>query len=371
MVFQENLTRPVNMFSYWVLYFLVLSVTLSCSVVYLRSFQAQRNFLILAVALILIFFSGLRGEGVDADLINYISWFYGISRASFDYISLAKDPAFVVLSILSHQLGFGIQLVLFSFALVAVTTKILYFKLSDSFKYWHIAVYLYFCRFYFVQDMTQIRAGAAIGLATLAFILIYKKRNLFGVCLFAISLFFHLSVVVLVPVVVAVYLGRDFISRYPIFIIIILSFFLNAYLDYFFIISGLYSHLRLVDYIGGAFETVELSLFSFYFIIKILLLGYLIFFQWSNLTRFWRLVVYIGVISSCFQLAFSQYDSLALRLAEVFALFDVQLFMAPLFIEKLGRHFRSLYLSFLIVLGAVFFISSLNIMNPYQMTELF
>ena len=232
-------------------------------------------------------------------------------------------------------------------------------------------IQVYFCRFYFVQDMTQIRAGAAIGLATLAFILIYKKRNLFGVCLFAISLFFHLSVVVLVPVVVAVYLGRDFISRYPIFIIIILSFFLNAYLDYFFIISGLYSHLRLVDYIGGAFETVELSLFSFYFIIKILLLGYLIFFQWSNLTRFWRLVVYIGVISSCFQLAFSQYDSLALRLAEVFALFDVQLFMAPLFIEKLGRHFRSLYLSFLIVLGAVFFISSLNIMNPYQMTELF
>lgn len=355
------------MASYWALFFVVLTTVISCSILHASTVRVQRSFLIFGIALILILFSGLRGASVDADSINYISWFDELEGIPFDDIVAAKDPAFFVLSLFSHALGLGIQFVFICFALVSVATKILYFKLADSFKYWHIAIYLYFCRFYFVHDMTQIRAGAAIGLASLALIFMYKNRPFLGLSIFLISILFHPSVAIFIPIVIAIFMRRDFGSRYPLLVILISSIFLRAHLDSFLIATGLDSYLRFSDYLSGSYQTAELSLLSLYFMTKTLLLAYLVLFQWSNLSRFWRLVIYLGVISIFLQIAFAQYDSLALRFAEVFSLFDVQLFIAPLFIEKLGRQHRSLYLFILFALGAIFFMSAISIMRPYQM----
>jgi hypothetical protein len=321
--------------------------------------------LLLSVLLIiLILFSGFRGHQVDADSANYIDWFRSISEDDFVNIFNLKDPAFYLVAHLSVSLGFGVSFLFLFYAAVSLWLKFHIVKHFPGFKYSHFYVYLYFCRFYFVHDMTQIRTGVAVGFISLALLLCREKKYIFSFLMFLSAISFHLSAFLMAPFFLVIALGYRFEFRFPIVLFVCLSIFLafktNLILN-FWVLDDM---ARLNVYLNDEYSVQKISLLSVYFLAKCIIIGWLFFFRWENLDYLERLVFFLVVAGLSLQVALMDIDALALRAAEVFSIFDLFLFLIPLnFLKKLSRFF---YAIFLLLLGGLFFTSSLKIIMPYH-----
>jgi hypothetical protein len=356
------------MVTYWVLYLYVVATTVVCSAnKRLMPYSMKQTFLVLLI-IVLILFSGFRGAQVDVDSSNYIDWFQGLNEVDGnDFFSL-KDPAFYIIGNTVSSLGLGILYLFLTYALVALWSKFLFIKYVAYAKYAQYFLYLYFCRFYFVHDMTQIRTGAAVGLASLALISLYRKYNYLSIATFILAITFHFSVVLLLPFFILLHFKYRFESRLPLLLILCIAGIVNLYFDSFIDIFGLNNFIRIAVYFDGSYDVKAISLFSVYFLVKVILLLYIVFFQWRSLEYFDRLVVYLVIVGLFFQVALMNNDALALRAAEVFSVFDLILFIIPfIFLSLKSKYPRVAYSVFIFLIGGVFFISSLKIMGPYEL----
>ena len=79
--------------------------------------------------------------------------------------------------------------------------------------------------------------------------------------------------------------------------------------------------------------------------------------------NFDRLIAYLVITGLFFQISFMNIEAISLRAAEVFSIFDLFLFIMP--IKYISKNFTRTYFFCIIMIGAVFFRSSLKIMNSY------
>ncbi len=356
------------MAAYWILYFYVVITTLLCSVNKENLLYSMRHILLALLVIVLVIFSGFRGVQVDADSANYLGWFQGLNEIDGNDLFLFKDPAFYIVGSIISGLGLGISYLFLSYASVALWSKFQLIKYFAYAEYSHYFLYLYFCRFYFVHDMTQIRIGAATGLATLALILLFRKNIYLSIAAFILAIAFHLSVILMLPFFVLLSFGYCFESRLPLFLILCLAGMVNVNFDLFINILGLNDFTRIADYVNGDYDVKPISLFSFYFIVKASLLSFLILFRWRSLRDFDRMVVYLVMAGLLLQVALMNNDALALRAAEVFAVFDLILFITPFLF--LSASFKAGYAVFIFLVGSIFFVSSLKIMGPYTLASI-
>ncbi|KAI2694271.1 EpsG family protein [Pseudomonas sp. TNT3] len=309
----------------------------------------------------LVFFAGLRAPDIAPDYFNYVEWLHRAGKSIDTIAAEFKDPGFLLLFSVVHWLGLPDFAFFCVVAGISILAKSVFSKevLSGYFSYF--IFFLIFSRFFIVHDLVQVRVGVAIALASCALMFFYKGQSLKGLLLFCFGLSFHLSVIMFFPVFILLMSGFKGFSRGLILSIIIASFALSS------LISGLSGWLggfsRLAPYLNGEYQTSALSLLSFYFLIRLSIISFILLAFYQVLSDVERFVLSISVIGLALQILFSWNDSLSLRTAELFGFFDMVTFV------MLMRFFdcksKIVYGVFLFAIAGAFYASSLKIIDAY------
>lgn len=171
-----------------IIYFLIFSLILACCIL---SSVIDSKLLSIFLGILLIFFSGLRGE-IDGDYVAYYQRFM-----QYENIVDTTEYSFILLSnFVTNTINhFNFLLTLYSLLSISLLTYVI-LVIGNA----NIYVFLFYYSYYFfLHPMTQIRAavGVTLVLVSLRFIL---NRDLlkFLICL-ALGYFFHISVISFLP----------------------------------------------------------------------------------------------------------------------------------------------------------------------------
>lgn len=349
------------MYSYYLIYFLVLA---GAGLAFENRTEwchlLQKTYLPFMLA-ILFFFASLRAAGVDRDYQNYLEWYGQVASGDLTLLSWAKDPAYVLISYIAASIGAPFTFVVFVFSGIALLLTIVFIWEVFPNRWFSLFFYIIFCRFFFPYEMTQIRAAAAIPLMSISIMLAYKNKTWAAVTLFVCALAFHLSVIIALPILLLVLFGVRFESRAWIISLIplgVAGFYMLQSL-----LSALADFSRAAVYLNGNYDVKSVRLLSVYFVVCTAALFYA-FIVWNKLSSRDRLLVFSSAIGLFYQAVLSSNDALALRMSEVLGLFQVAVLVIPL--SHLRGNFRVAYLIFLIALGAIFVVSGIKYMEPYQ-----
>lgn len=305
-------------------------------------------------------FAGLRSPDVAPDYLNYVSWLRNISENN-SFFEEIKDPLFVGTYLVLNNLGFSDALFFFLIAIFSLSFKYLFSKIVFDNKYSLMILFLILSRFYIPHDFIQVRVGLAIGIASCGLMFFFKGQRSLGSILYIISLGFHLSVSVFVPIFAMLLLNAQVKSRWFLSALIIISVLLSSVLPK---ALNIFSSIeRLAPYLDGGYETKVTPLFTFYFMSRFLLVVVLIAVYFERLNATEKFVTRMSIFGLCIQIMLSWNDALSLRFAELFGFFDMAMFCIMYrFFEYKSKVIYSL---FLIMMGFIYFYSSLKLVNDY------
>lgn len=132
---------------------------------------------------------------ISRDGGTYVEYYYKVIAG----YKLSVEYSFKVLSLVSYTFFNSYTGLFFIYAFFGVLLKL--------YSFWKLSVlplhalFIYFCYFFFLHDLTQIRVGVAAGFIFVAFIYYFDRRYFQYFTFVALGLFFHYSAVVfmLVP----------------------------------------------------------------------------------------------------------------------------------------------------------------------------
>lgn len=337
--------------------------------VFLSFFLSRLNkkyiyFLCLPLIIFLSWFGANNIKKISVDYENYSNWISDIFYTEKIDFFLDKDPGFALL-VKGIQYLFGNEYfyIYFIFIFLGVFSKL---KLAvDWLPNTLIALFLVLClsRYYIIHDVTQLRAGLVIVLGTLLSLnFINKNINIVWYSVFLVALSsIHSSIILLLLIMILDYSFKFLKKRY--FTIIV---FFSSLFSYF--IGGLITEKASVLFGGyfrysvyletGGFEDAKISIFSFFILIKIMIVLMNIII-WEKINDFYRVLVSLSCIGLFFALAFSQIAVLGWRFSEIFAYFDILCIFTPLIFLKLDINARFLYIIFWFVMSFLMLYSSL------------
>jgi len=153
--------------------------------------------------LTLFIIAGFRGEGIDGDYGGVINMYTDAQRISF-YLDNIKTlfvnnyPMVLLISSISKFiLHSGVAFVFISFALLGVLLKIRAIKVLSHF--WLLSALIYYCHFFMLHEMTQIRAGVATGILLLSIPYIAERNFSKFILYVAVATLFHYTALVYLP----------------------------------------------------------------------------------------------------------------------------------------------------------------------------
>lgn len=323
--------------------------------------QIQRLYLPVLI-LLLAMFSGFRSPVVDSDYGSYVTWFNWAAAGHLVAQDWIKDPAFVLASYVISCLGWSYTAVAIFYAAAALAAQLYFSKLASRRRWVTLFFYLVVCDTFVSSNMTEIRAAVAIPLMSVSILLALRGKKKSALLIYAVSITFHLSALVGFPALILAMLNFKFTSRWWILSLAPTAVVIKVSLQN---VLALLSQIgRVAVYLNGSYSTETIRLFSVYFVVRIVAVSFIMIFYWNRLSRENRLAVLCCSFGLFIQMVFSFNDALGMRGAEVFALFDIYVFMIPL--DYLKGHLRVVYAGSLVLLGLVFFHSALNIIQPYQ-----
>ena len=171
------------------------------------------------------------------DMISYINYF---NMAPTDFVfskidNLDIEPGYIYLSSVFKFLGFDFRTFSLLFFVLSVFIAYIAFELYGKFKYSGLALFVMFS--FSISYMIQVRQGLAISISLLTTILFLNKKYLLSLLSFILSLYIHISAVVLGPVLILMLCIKDHIIKHKfkyVFLTIIFSFVVSK-LDFKFI----------------------------------------------------------------------------------------------------------------------------------------
>jgi len=321
------------------------------------------------VSYLLFFFA--RDVESSQDYHNYLSWFLSASKA-YDSNSLVvlKDPAFFYLSNLALQLNAGVNFVILILVSISIFSKVIFIKRYDTVIIGSF-FFLYFCKIFFVLEMTQFRAAAAIGLSLLSFIYFSEKKYFKSFFILLLSLSVHLSAILILFSIPIVYLAKKTSHEKTLLTATTFSLLFAVVfpfkLEYFTFLPVVGE--RVVPYLENSGNIVSLSLLNSYLLIKVVL--FLVYISWFLFKRDERVITIDRANLKLFFLlsAFGTYcfisfrfsDSIALRVSEFYLVFDLLFFsyLSKVFYRESRLYFRAV----LFLLSLMFLYSSLKLLN--------
>ncbi|MFW2175823.1 EpsG family protein [Acinetobacter guillouiae] len=315
------------------------------------------------------YFIAVNVENLSRDYVNYILWFSGIQNYSlseivfFGGVDSGKDFGFQFLVALiqktispeSYVIYFIFSWFIFYFKYKV--TSFLSFNLSIM-----VAMWLLFSQTFILFEITQIRAGLAIALASYAIVrgIYFNKNNLSTALIFLLAISIHISTIVLLILYYLYVIKKFNISRSLILMLIFLSFMLkflfsNTIVSTFIVYFS--SSLRFEDYLQS---NDNLSLLSIFLISKVLIIFFLTLF-WDGLSDFKKFIVFLSSIGCALQIMLSFNATFGLRFSELFILFSMLTFVLPLEIKVINSVVKSLYLLLVLILSFAFYYSTTKI----------
>ena len=165
----------------------------------------QKMVLLISIGITLICISTFKPL-TTADAANYETYFYYNDDI---FIEEVTEPTFIYLSRLCLSLGFGITVLFFTYALLAIPLKLMMLWKMTPFVFSSMIVYV---GIYFpLHDVVQIRCGVAVALLYLAIIPLEKRQYLLTTILFVLAILFHYSSVAFLPILL---MGNMKIGKY-------------------------------------------------------------------------------------------------------------------------------------------------------------
>jgi hypothetical protein len=184
----------------------------------------------------------------------------------------------------------------------------------------------------------------------------YQNRKLISIFIYILSLLFHLSILLSLPIYLLIFLKVKFDSRRWLIGLFLIS--LIAYAGVNYILNYFRDFTRLSDYLSGE---NSVSLISFYFIVRFIAIFYIIIFLWKKLSSINRTMVVVSTFGIAIQVIFSSNAVLALRGSEIFIYFDIISFLIPL--EYLSKKLKTIYVLILFCMGIIYLLSSIKLME--------
>lgn len=351
------------MIPYWIVFVLCVFVCISIAIAESRPRITNINTQSLYIAgvlliVILSLFSGLRSPTSDPDYFNYINWLNPQAPIQDWTELLSKDPLFQIIGLLFRSNDEDLVFLMLAISLISLSIKIRILKSPEYRGLLGLGLLFLISRFFLVHEFTEVRVALAISLTTLALIYSLEQKWILPLIVFALGVLTHASTIVLAPLLL--YSHPASLRRKILFsglaVAILASLILYAQYS-----SDIIA--RVSPYFSGEYDVRENSLLSFYFVIKIATVAFLLF-QWRDLNRGMRLAVITCLYGIILTIIFLKNDVLSLRLSELTAIFD-SICLAYIFIFCSGKY-RLIALQYAILLSAVFYGSASNIVNDYH-----
>lgn len=180
---------------YLINFFLVFSFGVFAS--FKKDYEKYFNYF---VFLLLFLLAGSRSEFVDRDYKSYLFTFHNL-LSSKEYFSngtyLIYEPLYYFIPFLSNKFFNSFYLVFVLFAFLGVWLKLKSFYLTNSYL---LSILLYCNTWFLLHEMTQIRAGVAIGFLCLSIKDIYDKNPKKFLLKILLASLFHYSSLVFIPI---------------------------------------------------------------------------------------------------------------------------------------------------------------------------
>lgn len=152
-----------------------------------------------SIVLLLIMCAALRPTGIDRDSSGYVDIIRQCVSTNFEDMDFAQfEPSFYIVIFVSKWLFHDtIRGVFIVYALLGVFLKAIAIRkiLGNSF----FALFTYVCLFYILHELTQMRAGVAIGFFLLSINDLASRKPLPYFIKTAFAIFFHYSALIMIP----------------------------------------------------------------------------------------------------------------------------------------------------------------------------
>ena len=254
---------------------------------------------VFAFATIMILLSGFREVGIDYDSANYAS-------AYRDYeIAEGVDISFLFISSFLHLFSDDAHAIFLFYALLGVSLKLFAIKrLSHSYL---VPLMVYLCYYYEMHECMQIRSGILGGLYLLAIPYIAKGEKRIALMLLLLGSFFHISGLVLLPILF--FGNKEFDKKSKAIWCLVIPF---SYIVHF---VGVYFLLSVnIPYIGDKLEIYQrlhesghselgINVFSPLLLMNVLMFYYLMYFSQTvnNENKYFPLMM------KCYAIGISSY----------------------------------------------------------------
>lgn len=326
---------------------------------FLSFFVTEKPTKMVVCCLIVIFviIVGFRSPYIDNDYQTYltaISRGWGIAEISFYWIS---D--------LSYSLTGDTLLVFVVYAIIGITTQFYaIFKYSSDF--W-LSFIFFFCTYFVLLDMNAMRAGAACGIAMLAWKPWSENKHIIALSLLALATLFHYSFGVL-------FIAYLFVKNNDRFIYYFVALVPFAYIFHFIVnLDSLFSffNLTFVDVKFSSYEVAqsgELSIFSTVLLIRIFVIAVLFIFREtiSQKCDMFYLLFKLYIIGFFIAVTISEIPIVAMRMLDIFVCSE--LILLPLFCEIIKP--RYLVVAGIVLYAAFYFYLYINVaqyIKPYEL----
>lgn len=338
--------------------------------------DTKKRFLIVFIGFFMALFTGLRGPGVDVDypmLSGYFKIIYPIKELFTNpvhFFSVKKiEPMFLVTASIIKALfksnAFNIFLLLIAFFSVFFKTIAIQ-KYSNAFLY---SLFIYCCNYFLLHDITQVRAGLALGIVMMSFEPLVERNFKKFAGIIIIATLFHYSAIIFMPLY---FLSTKKING-PFYIgIMIVSFVLcvlkidpaSLLLKFDF---GVYSQKVVIYRQMQAWQKTHINLFNLPVIFHILLSFFFIYFkeELAKNTKYGIIFLKMNIISICLFYLFSGLVAFAFRLYE--ALNIVQIFLIPYMLYVIKPKWLAQLIIILIGLGLYLNYVQHGLLNSYKL----
>jgi hypothetical protein len=321
---------------------------------------------VFTIGLLLVVFAGIRGAAVDRDYNNYVSYFE-LASPFRDYLtgaaSFINEPAAnIIASVVKDWFGGSSVIFFIIFAILGITIKI--HALSKLSEFLSFSVLIYFTNYFFLHDMTQIRAAVSIAFFLLSLDSIYRKKLGSFLLFVFMGALFHYSILVTIPLYFlnVQKLNRAFYALLLIGITVLGWAHVNIFNTVF---------VPIVSRVSPRFAAytkliLAADLYNPLYIIRVAICLFLI---WkaellAPRNKYFIILLKINIISLCLFSLFSSVGAVAYRLREFLGVVEVILLpMIPYAIKE--RKFAIavvVVLSLVILLGYLF---QIHIVGPY------
>lgn len=304
-----------------------------------------RLFLYIGTGITLFLIAAFRDSEAFKDYTGYIEYYDSVLNTSFSNV----EPSFILITHIVDNL-FADHFYLFViYAFLGIFLK--FYAINKLTKLRLLSVLIYFSGYFFLFEMTQIRAGIAGALLLLCIKPIKEKKAAKFFLFATLAFFFHYSAIIIFPLY---FLDPNKLNQRIYFALIPLAYILYFLkLDFLSFMDSVpidLIRIKYMSYHSYANEDNKINLFNFLFLSRCLL-AFLFLWKWKLLAEkndYSSIMIKIYVIGLFIFITFAGIPGISSRTSELLTI--VEIVLIPLVIYL----FKEKYLALMMVVAIGF-----------------